>query len=165
MYTPLGISGNRIKTGMILLLVLLVIMGCSPRVIYRTEIEHSTDTVTRERLIRDTATFYIPLEVGVEVVHDTVSYLENDYAESMAKIDELGYLRHELRTKPHEVKVPVTITVHDTTTVYRESEVKTVEVEKELSKWQRLQISGFWVFIFAIALMVASCFMVKKVSL
>lgn len=112
------------------LLVLLLIGSCT---IYKTlpPTEHS-DSVRveiRERLIHDTTLLEIEREVEKVVTRDTVSHLENKYGVSDAVVSG-GFLSHSLETKPQVIKVPVTVTVHDTIVVEKESELQYVEVNK-----------------------------------
>lgn len=120
-------------------IILSVAIACSPKVVEKivTEIEY------RDRVVHDTATVSIPVEVEKIVTRDTVSHLENKYAKSDACVYD-GFLSHSLESKPQIIKVP--IEVHVTDTVYKESSVTTefVEVEKKLSWWQSMKIGAFW---------------------
>ena len=103
----------------------------STRVEVRTVTEYVKDTV------------YMELPVIVEKVAtlDTASVLENKYAKSEASVSG-GVLHHSLETKP--VKEPVIVEnriVYRDSIVYRDRvQVQTVEVEKELTAWQRLKM-------------------------
>ena len=113
--------------------------GCSPRIVEKvvTQIEY------RDRVVHDTATVEIPVEVEKIVTRDTVSHLENTYAKSDAVVSE-GFLHHSLESIPQYIKVPVE--VHVTDTLYKEAQIieKEVEVEKPLSWWQSFEIGAFW---------------------
>ncbi len=118
---------------------LMMLAGCSPKVIVQKE----TVTEYRDRIVHDTTTFEIPVEVEKIVTKDTASHLENTYAKSDAVVSG-GFLSHSLESKPQIIKVPVE--VHVTDTLYKEAEIhtETVEVEKPLSWWQSLKIDAFW---------------------
>ena len=130
---------------------LFLFVGCSPKITqYRnTEYRDSVVTVVHERIVHDTVSVEIPVEVEKVVTRDTVSRLENSFAKSEALVSG-GFLHHTLETKPQTVYVPVTVPVSDTTThhsssaVEQKTETKYVEVEKKLSWIQKTEIYGFW---------------------
>lgn len=107
--------------------LLFFVCSCSPR-IYPTEKTDSVRVEIRERLIRDTALLEIPVLVEKQITRDTASHLENAYAESDAVVDSLGYLHHSLSSRPQIIRIPVAVTVHDTTVVERQSETVVQEV-------------------------------------
>ena len=92
--------------------------------------------------VRDTIVMAeIPAESGTSVLPDTdTSYLQTRLAESSAYVKE-GKLHHTLRNKS-DMLLPVKVQYVDrarsekTTAVGWRNIVETVEVEKELSKWQ-----------------------------
>ena len=105
----------------------------SEKIIRETRIEtvYETDTVYLE----------VPKIVEKVVTKDTVSVLENEFAKSAASVSD-GLLAHSLETKP--VQKPVEV---QTKIVYRDSIIfkdvvvyETVEVEKELSRWQTFKM-------------------------
>lgn len=120
-------------------MLVLAQASCSPRIITKKE----TVIEYRDRVIHDTATVEIPVEVEKIVTRDTVSHLENTYAKSDAIVSE-GYLHHSLESKPQYIKVPVE--VHVTDTLYKDAEIRTETeyVEKRLSWWQKFSIDAFW---------------------
>ena len=100
-------------------------------------------TETRIETVYETDTVYleVPKIVAKVVTKDTVSVLENEFAKSAASVSD-GLLAHSLETKP--VQKPVEV---QTKTVYRDSIIfkdvvvyETVEVEKELSRWQTFKM-------------------------
>ena len=117
-------------------------VGCSPRVLPSTEVRDSVRVEIRERVVHDTAVVEIPLVQVVNVTRDSSSHLENAYASSDASVTD-GLLKHSLQSKPQKVYVPVTVEVHDTTVVTKQAErvIKEVQVERELTAWQRLSMS------------------------
>ena len=96
--------------------------------------------VERE-IVRDTAWVELPVIVEKVATLDTASVLENKYAKSEASVSG-GVLHHSLQTKA--VREPVSVQkeiVYRDSLVYRDRvEVQTVEVEKELSRWQTLKL-------------------------
>ena len=118
--------------------VLLLISGCSPKIIEHTK----TEIEYRDRYVHDTARIEIPVEVVKNVTMDTTSHLENTYAKSDAVVSD-GVLSHSLESKPQIIKVPVEVRVTDT--LWRESTVKTeIEYrEKELTAWQNFRLKAF----------------------
>ena len=117
----------------------ILLSSCSPKIIekVRTEVEY------RDRVVHDTATVQVPVEVEKIVTRDTSSHLENSFAKSDAMVSG-GLLSHSLESKPQYIKVPVE--VHVTDTLYKESEIKTeyVKVEKDLTGWQKFRLGAFW---------------------
>lgn len=115
----------------------------SVRVEIRTRTEYVRDTVIRE----------IPAISEAITTRDTASHLENFYAKSDARINSDGTLFHSLATKPQ--KEPISIDkpiIYRDSIVYRDKVVKDiVQVERELSWWQKTQMKGFWILIAVIA--------------
>lgn len=124
------------------LLLLALACSCSPKIMERVVTEYKTEY--RDRIIHDTATFEIPVEVEKIVTRDTVSHLENRYAASDAVVSG-GYLSHSLESKPQTIYVPYEVTVTDTLIVEKEvtTAVETKEVEKKLSWWQKVRLWAF----------------------
>lgn len=131
--------------------LLLLTCSCSPKIIYRTNTEYrdSVRVDVRERLVHDTVSVEVPVEIEKIVTRDTASRLENSFAKSEAVVSG-GFLSHSLESKPQVIYVPVTVPVADTTThhsssaVEQKEETKYVEVEKKLSWIQKTSIYGFW---------------------
>lgn len=120
--------------------------GCSPKIIERVE----TKVEYRDRIVHDTATFEVPVEVEKIVTRDTISHLENTWAKSDAVVSQ-GFLHHSLESKPQTVYVPVE--VHVTDTLWKESEVITEikEVEQPLSWWKQMKVNT-WGWLLAVVL-------------
>ena len=132
----------------VILAVIVAVFACSPKVIVQKEVI----TEYRDRIVHDTATVEIPVEVEKIVTKDTASHLENTYAKSDAVVSE-GFLHHSLESVPQIIRVPVE--VHVTDTLYKEAEIhtETVEVEKPLTWWQKFRIGAFWWLVGAVALL------------
>lgn len=127
--------------------------SCSPKVIVQKEVV----TEYRDRIVHDTTTVEIQLEVEKVVTRDTASHLENSWAKSDAVVSG-GFLSHSLESRPQVIKVPVE--VHVTDTLYREAEIRTEikEVEKPLSWWQKFRLKAFWPLITVLILLLAWTF-------
>lgn len=141
------------SSGLKILLPVLLLASCSPRIIEHTK----TEIVYRDREVHDTATVEIPVIIEKNITRDTASHLENTYARSDASVSG-GYLSHSLESKPQIIKVPVT--VHVTDTLYKEAQIveKEVKVEKPLSWWQKFRIGAFWWLCGAVLLLLAWTF-------
>jgi hypothetical protein len=101
-----------------------------------------------EKIVRDTAWLRLPVIVEKVATRDTASVLENKYAKSAAKVSG-GVLTHSLATKPvrEPVSVESKVVVRDSI-VWRDRVVKeTVEVERELTPWQKLKMKTGGLFI------------------
>lgn len=117
-----------------------VVNSCCPKIIERVE----TKVEYRDRLIHDTTTFEVPVEVEKIVTRDTASHLENRWAKSDALVSG-GFLSHSLESIPQVVKVPFEVEVHDTLYVQREAvdRVKEVKVIQPLTWWQKFRQGAF----------------------
>ena len=136
----------------LLLIPLLVLASCSPKIIERVE----TKIEYRDRIIHDTTTFEVPYEVEKIVTRDTVSHLKNSFAKSDAIVSG-GFLSHSLESIPQIVKVPYEVEVHDTLIVEKEAieRIKEVKVEKPLSWWKQAKIDLFpWLLGLTLVLLV-----------
>ncbi len=111
-------------------------------------IEYREKTV----FVPDTVFIEIPAQTSERTTPDSLSHLENDFAESNARINQDGSLFHDLKTKPQAKPVPTqkeiqyrdSIVYRDRIVKVRVKETETVEVEKKLSWFQKTQIYGFW---------------------
>lgn len=124
-------------------------IGCSPcrhisttttdstRIEVRTQIEYIPDTVFIE----------VPIEVIAQTTRDTTSHLETSFAVSDAHINPDGSLFHSIANKPQKRPIPTEKEViHKDSIVYRDrTQTEVVEVERELTRWQKIQMRGFWV--------------------
>lgn len=122
------------------------------------------ETVVWTEFVRDTAYIDVPREVVHEIAVDS-SHLETEYAVSDARILPDGRLYHHLENKAQKRPVDVQKAIeHRDSTVRRERKAReVVEVEKRLTAWQRLQMTGFWVFVTAIVAIVG--FRIRKLFL
>lgn len=130
----------------------------SPSVTDSTRVEVHTVTET----VHDTAYVELPVIVERIVTRDTTSTLENPYAKSVAAVQE-GFLHHSLETKP--VKHPVLL---ETKIVYRDSiifrdriQTQTIEVERQLTKWQafKMRTGGATLTLLLLAIVTAALYL------
>lgn len=133
-------------------LIALCLTACSP---YRSVITSETaqDSVrveVRERVVYvpDTIKVEIPAQTSERTTADSLSFLENDYAESTARVNPDGTLFHDLKTKPQAKPVPIDRPVeYRDSIVYRDrfrDRTNTVEVERNLTWWEKTRIFGFY---------------------
>ncbi len=108
----------------------------------------------REIIIFDTVTVVanVPEQSDRQVVRDSTSHLETDYAESDAWICSDGTLGHSIRNKKKSIpfKVQVPNKSSEKATIY----VKTIEVpvnvptpiyiEREFTNWELFRLKAFW---------------------
>lgn len=141
-----------------LLTTALIISGCSPKVF---PVQRDTITQVRteivERLVRDTIEVALPQDSVFVQTRDTSSVLRIKAAISEACVSG-GILAHSLYSNPDykseiEVVYKDRIEYRDTTIVSSNTEV--VEVEKQLSGWQKAMMAGGYVLLGAAALGVA----------
>lgn len=117
--------------------------------------EHKLDSIKIELSKRtvlkpDTVFIEIPAQKAERTTKDAISYLENDFAFSEARINPDGTLSHTLDTKPQTKPIATTKTIEYVDSIVYKDKVMTLTetvtkyVEKELSWWQQTQIYGFW---------------------
>ena len=125
-------------------------------------------TETRIETVFETDTVYLEIpQISEKVItKDTSSVIENDYALSSASVSD-GFLSHSLETKP--VQQPVEV---QTKIVYRDSVVfkdvviyETIEVEKELSRWQifKIRTGGITLTILSLLAIMAISWIIIKI--
>lgn len=128
---------------MIILLAVLLMTACSTPRIIATDQMDSVRTVTTERIIyRDTIIEVpVPAEADKALLQDTdTSRLQTNLAESEAFVSG-GKLHHTLRNRqeklqPIRLKLPEK--VQSTESTHLGIRTVTVEVERELTRWQKL---------------------------
>lgn len=124
---------------------------------YEPVMLHERDSVRTEYVERvriDTVRVEIPIPAQSvsEIVRDSVSVIETDFACSVAKILPDGSLFHHILNKELKIGTDALIPVKDTQSseieyVYKDIPVKVpyaVEVEKKLTAWQSFRIGSFW---------------------
>ena len=147
----------------------LLLAGCSPCKHISASLEQHkdstyTEVVTKTYFVTDTVFVEIPAQTAERTTADSVSQLENDYATSEARINPDGTLYHDLKTKPQDIPKKVQTPVEQKDSIayrYKDRDVvKTVEVERELTWWQKTQMYGFWIAI--AALLACLCIVNRK---
>lgn len=138
------------RINIVCLLATLLLAGCAARRIAPQIIQHdSVNVVVRESVeyIYDTVEVGVPFISEAVSTRDTTSHLENDYALSDA-IWSGGVLFHSLSTKPQLRPVQIKVPHLRRDSVIKEyiRHTEMVEVERDLSFFQQLQMRGFWLF-------------------
>lgn len=143
----------------ILFLAIMVCVSCGPTKVV-TEFQRDSVIVhVRDSVyLRDTVIkWQIPAESGANTLPESdTSYLQTNLAESHAFIEN-GRLYHTLRNRseaiiPIRVSIPERIRTEERGLTRYERIVETVEVEKELSRWQNFIMSlGYAVLIAGLA--------------
>lgn len=105
----------------------------------RTEIRYE------KVFIKDTAYIEIPAQISERIIKDSVSFLENDYALSNARINSDGTLFHDLRTKPQNKPVVIDTKIERRDSIiYKDREIEVpIPVERELGWWEKTSIRFF----------------------
>lgn len=109
--------------------------------------------------IRDSVVLVnIPTESSSQIVFTSdTSHLETSIAVSDAWTDESGRIHHTLNNKSRE-KLPAIVPIYDRARMLDERQVvtitKNVEVEKELTWWQKFRLRAFWYLLGLVALWV-----------
>lgn len=122
---------------------------------------HWKDSVRiKDSLVVRDSVFAVPLptESSSSVIPTILpSHLETSIAESDAFVDSLG-LHHTLKNKDGSLEAHVPVTEHhhyeehyqQKNSTATHSEIKPIEVEKELTWWQTFRIKAFWWLILAL---------------
>ena len=148
------------------LVVFLVFVSCGTSGKIPTK-ETQKDSVrvevrTQTVFVPDTVFVEIPAQVSERSTRDSLSRLENDFAESTARIEADGSLYHDLKTKPQAKAVEVMRVVERKDSIIYQYQdrvvVETVEVERELSWWQRFRLRWFYVFAGVVVLLLGWVF-------
>ncbi len=137
--------------------ILLIISGCSPK-IYPVQRDTVTQVRTEivERLVRDTVEVTLPQDSVHVQTRDTMSVLRIKTAISEASVSG-GVLTHSLYSNPAykpEIEVIYKDRVEYRDTVIRTGSTEVVEVERELSGWQKAMMSGGYILLGAAVLLV-----------
>ena len=137
------------KAKYVLAISAMIIASCGPAKVIQDYQRDSVMIVIKDTTIIRDSIIYVQIEAEKEtaILPDTdTSRLSTRYAESEAYVSN-GQLYHSLRNKsealiPVEVKLPKVFHM-ETSSMIREK-IETVEVEKQLSKWQRfIQALGY----------------------
>lgn len=126
------------------ILALAGIAGCGPARVIQESQKDSVSVIVKDTTIFRDSIIYIKVEAEKDsvVLPDTdTSFLSTRYAESEAYVRH-GQLHHSLRNRsealiPIETKIPITIHFESKSSIKDKYTAEIVEVEKQLSKWQR----------------------------
>ena len=149
----------------VLAIAAVIIVSCGPARVVQDYQKDSVVTVIKDTTIFRDSIIYVRVEADKEsaIIPDTdTSRLSTRYAESEAYVKD-GKLHHSLRNRsealiPIETKIPITIHFESKSSISDKRAVEVVEVEKQLSKWQRfIQALGYGVLI-AVILWIAKKF-------
>lgn len=140
-----------------IMLAAMLAASCSPKV-YPVQRDTVTQVRTEivERLVRDTVEVTLPQDSVHVQTRDTMSVLRIKAAISEASVSG-GILAHSLYSNPEykpeiEVVYKDRVEYRDTTIVSSNTEV--IEVEKRLNGWQRAMMSGGYILLGAVVLLV-----------
>lgn len=142
-----------------------MVASCGPAKVVQDYQKDSVVTVIKDTTIYRDSIIYVKIEAEKDsaVLPDTdTSRLSTRFAESEAYVSN-GQLHHSLRNKsealiPIETKIPITIHFESKATLRDKRTVEVVEVEKQLSRWQKfIQALGYGVLI-AVILWIAKKF-------
>ncbi len=136
---------------------LLLLSSCSPKV-YPVQRDTVTQVRTEivERLVRDTVEVTLPQDSVHVQTRDTMSVLRIKAAISEASVSG-GVLTHSLYSNPAykpEIEVVYKDRVEYRDTTIYASNTEVIEVERELSGWQRTMMAGGYVLLGAVVLLV-----------
>ena len=139
----------------ILCAVALLLPGCKATQGVVIETHEKVKVITHTELVPVVATFKVPEMVIEKTVKDSSSHLETDFAESDARVNSDGTLFHSLKNKKQTLQKEIEVKVeYQDSIVYTEKEVP-VYVEKELTKWQKARLDGFWWLLAVVLIAVA----------
>ena len=134
------------------------IAGCCPAQHLTTSHSDTTRVEVREvvRLVTDTVEVQVPVEVQTAIVPDS-SHLETSYATSDAYLTAEGQLYHSLSNKAgaRPIEIKREFVVRDSVVYRTQIDKQVVEVERDFTKFERFQMTAFWVLS---ALLVATLF-------
>ena len=132
------------------MLAAMLAASCSPKVF---PVQRDTVTQVRteivERLVRDTVEVTLPQDSVHVQTRDTMSVLRIKAAVSEASVSG-GILSHSLHSNPAykpEIEVVYKDRVEYRDTTIHTSNIEVIEVERELSVWQRALMGGGYVLL------------------
>lgn len=139
-------------------LVVLALVGCCPCKHIATGTADSTRVEVRERIVkvRDTVVVELPAERVEVITPDTTSTVQTSLATSTATVSG-GVLTHSIENKQTAIRKPTEarVEVRDSI-IYRDRQTtKVVEVEREMTWWQRFRLDAFWALLALVSVAVA----------
>jgi len=145
---------NRLR---LIFLLMIIVSGCSPRVIPPAEIRDSVRVEIKEYPVYDTLKVEVPKEVVRIETRDTMSFIETSFAKSEACVSN-GILYHLIENKPQTWIKPIELKMTEKTVATSHLEKlppQIIKVEKNLTWWQRTQMIGFRIMIILILVSLA----------
>lgn len=139
----------------VLPIIALMFASCGPAMVVQDYQRDSVITVIKDTTIFRDSIIYVKIEAEKDsaVLPDTdTSRISTRFAESEAYVSN-GQLHHSLRNKsealiPIETKIPITIHFESKASIRDKHTVEVVEVEKQLSRWQKfIQALGYGLLI------------------
>ncbi|MFI3279534.1 MAG: hypothetical protein SNG49_05720 [Rikenellaceae bacterium] len=146
------------------LLILIALSACATTKLLNTSAKDSLriETIERKVVIYDTIHIDLPHIIERTAIRQDSSILTNQLARSEAIVRPDGVLYHSLELIAQRIDYPTqTLAEVRDSIIYKERVVtQTIERERELSGWQRTQISGFWILLalLLVAIVVAILF-------
>lgn len=126
---------------------LLATFSCCPCRHLATGTTDSTRVEVRERIVkvRDTVVVELPAERVEVITPDTTSTVQTSTAISTATVSG-GVLTHSIENKQMAIRKPTEVRVElRDSIIYRDRQTtEIVEVERELTWWQRFRLDAFW---------------------
>lgn len=139
--------------------LIFVVASCAaPKVVIQQR--DSTVIHIKDSLILRDSIIFVPIPMGEDKAKlpDTdTSYLETTVAKSTAFIDKKGKICHTLTNKsdaiiPIKVTIPMRLHSEEKALTRYLKQVERVEVEKELSRWQRFLQGLGWTALIAVVI-------------
>lgn len=139
------------KLSRILLLTLLtVLVACVPHRVLESNIADSLQIqVNRHEMFTlDSVRFQVPMQRESQTIEEDSSYVTTDFAWSVA-IWRNGRLTHSIANIPNVWYTPYWRRETRTDSVIYRSYYRDIvtTVPRELTKWQRWQMKGFWILL------------------
>lgn len=138
-------------------------------VVLNDSVRESVKYIETVRIDTVTVEIEIPAQTSQQIVRDSVSELETDFAWSRAWLNTDGTLGHFLANKPQKIKKDAEVVGKDTETTSEKEVVREVPVpypvtqyvEKELSTWQKIRLGAFWYLVGAVVILFSWIFRSK----
>lgn len=173
---PKGCGPVLMMYGLTVACLLLGLWGCRTVKKSVEEKESTSDSVRIEyieKVIKVPVTVYVevPAELKEKMTRDSTSHLETGFAvsdASMIWIDGVAFLRHSLANKPQKIgKTDSISVVEKEKTVWKTRRVtytKTVTLEKQLTRWERIRLDygGYAIILTLLLISYGLCWFIKK---
>lgn len=173
---PKGCGPVLMMYGLMVACLLLGLCGCRTVKKSVEEKESTSDSVRIEyieKVIKVPVTVYVevPAELKEKMTRDSTSHLETGFAvsdASMIWIDGVAFLRHSLANKPQKIgKTDSVSVVEKEKTVWKTRRVtytKTVTLEKQLTRWERIRLDygGYAIILILLLISYGLCWFIKK---